>query len=395
MPISVPRLGLKYWTSTRLVELFAMRNLFLDHSWQHGLDISTEKRDAISRGDISGVIVHPMLVDICELFGYLIASHASSETWLYLQEPTHAEATHAARIFDLLQGRPDVLDPVTTMQVHSLFALYYAEKGNVLAFAQLFDRLGGLVLRNLTALGFDDLALAYTTPQLELDFALYRHPCLTQEARSAFSGMMWLELGRSVVLKLPPILDPLILAKFRQLAATHRTGTEINFIRAKSSLFLFDSWQLAAEAARWGSGPLASTEWSQRYWALAEDIHAHLSIINTPGLDVSFIHRAQVITFRSCIIMALAALAELYAVLAPFAPELRHKHGEVVEEISGITRVFSAQGLSASWAIALRPIFDTNASDKPSGVRSHGPALGIIREAHRRISEATPYVPEV
>ncbi|KAJ6576883.1 hypothetical protein DFH09DRAFT_1361261 [Mycena vulgaris] len=382
-------------------ELFAVRNLFLDHSWHYGLDITTEKRDAISRGDKSGAIVHPMLVNVSQLVGYLIASHSQSETWVYLQDPTFGEAMHASRIFNILYSSADALDPVTTIQVYSLFALYYAAKGNVAMFAQLFDRLGGLVVRNLAVLGFEDILTLKPLSESSLDLS----PSPTPEVRSAFSGMMWLELGRSVVLKLPPILDPLILIKFRQLAATHQTATEINFIRAKSALFLFDSRQLSVESARWESGHPPLPEWSQRCWTLTQDIYAHLSVINKPGLEVSFIHNAQVITLKNCIIMALAALAELYALRAPFNSESRREHGEVIEEIAAITSVFSVRDfqymdatMGACWAIALRSIPDIGASkkrDEPGGVRPHGLALDIIREAHRRIWLATPYVPEV
>jgi hypothetical protein len=41
--------------------------------------------------------------------------------------------------------------------------------------------------------------------------------------------------------------------------------------------------------------------------------------------------------------MALAALAQLYALFAPFQPESRRRHAELVEEIAAITSMFSKE----------------------------------------------------
>ncbi|KAJ6576963.1 hypothetical protein DFH09DRAFT_1148898 [Mycena vulgaris] len=379
----------------RTAELFAVRNLFLDHSWNYLLDISVEMREALSRGDTSGLIVHPILVNVCQLLGYHIVKHLPDRTWLYLQDPTEGEVAQASLISDVLQKGPNILDPVTTMQVYSLFALYYAMEADVATFAQLFDQLGDIFLRNLLDLGFDDaLPLSHTH---QLDASSSGPWSSAREARSAFSGMIWLELGRIFVLKLPPLLHPSIWTKFRQLATTQHNGTEINLMRAKSTLFLFDTQQLVSDWTRWDFGDPASAADFTRYWQLIEDIYAHLRVINTPLLEVSFIHEAQVITLKSAVIVAQAALAQLYALSAPFQPESRRKHSEVVEDIAAITSMFSMQDfryldatLGVSWLSALRPIYGHS-----PGYERPQPALDIIREAHQRLSEATPYVPDL
>ncbi|KAJ7679452.1 hypothetical protein DFH06DRAFT_1316356 [Mycena polygramma] len=321
----------------RTAELFELRNLFLNHCWHYGLNVTAEKRDALSRGDTSGHVVHRVLVHVCQLLGYHLANRFPSSTH---QGPTAGrEAEQAMLIFDILQGSVDVPDPTTSMQVYNLLGGYYAMKGDLPIFTQLFEKLGKLVLQSSSIIGLDEGAL-------ELDPASQVAPvsCCpqgsTQEARSAFSSMIFIELTVSLVPETPPILDPSLLAKFRRLAAIHRRDTELNFVRARSALFLYDTQHLVAEWSKLNFDNPSRTVWSKRYWHLIEDIHAHLAVINTPLIEVSFIHAAQVFTLKTCIIIALAALADLYALFAPFQPESLRQRNAVVDEIAGITSMF-------------------------------------------------------
>ncbi|KAJ6576895.1 hypothetical protein DFH09DRAFT_1310907 [Mycena vulgaris] len=383
-----------------MAELFEVRNLFLDHSWNYGLDLPVEKREALSRGDTSGLIVHSLLVNVCQLLGYLIATHRSSSAmWLYFEDQTEGEVMQACIISEVLRRSPHTLDPVTTMQVYSLFARYYGTKGDTATFAQLFDQLGNIVRGTLADLGLDDTLPLLHVPQLATSSSLPR--ASAQEARSAFSGVMWLEFGVCLVLKLPPMLD-------LSIWATHQTDTETNFIRAKSALVLYDTRQLVADWGRWPVGHPASTLWSMRYSNLIEDIYAHLKVINTSVLEEAFIHETQVLTLKSCVLVALAALVELYALFAPYQPDSRRRHSETVQQIAAITGMFALRdfqyldaSLALCWSIALRPIcadHPSAAGEDFSHVHSHGilqSGLNIIREAHERLSRASPYVFEV
>jgi small basic protein len=55
---------------------------------------------------------------------------------------------------------------------------------------------------------------------------------------------------------------------------------------------------------------------------------------------VSFIHEAQVYTLKTCIIIALAALAQLYSLFAPFQPESERKYKDVIDEIANTMNMF-------------------------------------------------------
>ncbi|KAJ7667021.1 hypothetical protein B0H17DRAFT_1089355, partial [Mycena rosella] len=382
---------------TSLERASEFRNLFLDHCWHYGLNVTAEKRDALSRGDTSGALVPPVLVNVCQLLGYLLANHSQSETWQYFQGQTEGEVDQARITFEILDRQDSRVDPEPALQAYALLVLYYGMKGDIVMFTTTWTKLRDLIARDMAALGLDDIPSLDRTTQL--DFSSYPRGS-GQEALSTFSQIIFLELGRTLVWKLPPSLDPSILVKFRQLVAMHRTGTEMNFMRAKSNLFLFDSRQLVTELGRSEPGQPPSAAWSKRYWILIHNIHTHLNALNMPLLEVSFIHEAQVLTLKICIIFALAGLIDLYAVFAPFQSEPRLKHCEAVKKMAAVCGMFSGRdfqyldsGLGLCWSLALRPIFD-NPEAQAAVARSHAgyqPALNIILECRRRLSQATPY----
>ncbi|KAJ7753934.1 hypothetical protein DFH07DRAFT_505877 [Mycena maculata] len=377
---------------SREAELFAVRNLFLDHCWRCGFNVTVEKRDAISRGDISGVFIHPVLVNVSQLLGYGIAYH-QSETWLYFDTQTVGEVEQTLEVFNVIHGHQNCLDPATMILVYTLAAYYFGWSGNLSLGFKLVENVGRIVSQNYSNMRLED-----TTP---VGPSLYPSCCPqgpVQETRSAFCGMIWLDLARNLIWKLPSLLAPSILIKFRQLAAINSASTELNFIRAKSALCLFDSEQL-----RSGWGHSTATIWSERYWRLFEDINAHLRILNTSLMEVSFIHEFQILTLKTCgILVAFAALANMHALLASFQPGAQRKHGEVVDEIARISSTFTerdyrymASLVGVAWSIALRPVSDGVFTLPSSVVRDRGvsqSSLEIIRDCHRKLMQIAPFV---
>ncbi|KAJ6553152.1 hypothetical protein B0H19DRAFT_1155796 [Mycena capillaripes] len=390
----------------RTAELFELRQLFLAHSWHYGLNVTEEKRDALSRGDTSGLFVHPILVNISQLLGYHLVRRLQSETLHYCRGPTAGrEAEQAMQIFEILQAEESMMDPTTTMHVYNLLAVYYTLNRDLAMFAQLFNKLGALMLYSHTA--YDNLVLDVSS---QVDQPSCSPQGMVDEARSAFSATIFLQLGVSLARKTPPVLDASFLVKFRKLAAMHRWDTELNFMRARSALFVYDARRLVAkwEKSEFGDR-LSGTMWSNCYWDLIEDVHAYLKVVNTPLIEVSFIHVAQVFTLKTCIIIALATLANLYALFAPIQPESERKHKEVIEEIASMTTMFLEKDfqyldttLMVCWGVALRPLLGAEPFPKwdevsaviapPKGGSSA--SLSIIRKCFQRISLATPCIPK-
>lgn len=179
------------------------RNLFLNHYWQYGLNVTEEKRDALSRGDISGLLVHPILVNVSQLLGCQLANRLQLHS---SQSRMHGrEAEQALLIFDMLHSEENLLDLTTAMQVYNLLGVYHALNGNIVMYSELVHKLGALLLQNLD----ESLALDLGCPE-----------ALAQETRSAFSAIIFLDLSLCLELKAPPMLQPSLLATFRRLAAS-------------------------------------------------------------------------------------------------------------------------------------------------------------------------------
>ncbi|KAJ6576894.1 hypothetical protein DFH09DRAFT_1077848 [Mycena vulgaris] len=197
---------------------------------------------------------------------------------------------------EVLRRSPHTHDPVTTMQVYSLFALYYGTKGDTATFARLFNHLGDIVLRNLAT----------------WDWMIPLHR-LSLSARGAVC-LFWND-----VVGIRSVFGPEAPADARSFhlgevptaggRATHQTDTETNFMRAKNVLVLYDARQLVADWGRW------------------------------PG--ESFIRRVQVLALKSCVLVTLGALVELPALFAPVQPESCRKHSEVVQKVATITGMLS------------------------------------------------------
>lgn len=203
-----------------------------------------------------------MLVNLCELLGYHLADRLQSGTFSSQGQTEGFQAEQAMLIFDVLQRETNVLDPTTLMQVYNLLGVYYAMRWDLTIFTELFNKLATLVSRNPTLLGLDDTLVVDPTSPVEPSSSCPQGQ--VQETRSAFSAMIFIELAVSLVVEVPPILDPSALTKFRKLAvsdliflvlhrhlfsrqAIHRRDAELNFLRARSALFVYDAHRLVAE----------------------------------------------------------------------------------------------------------------------------------------------------
>ncbi|KAJ6545053.1 hypothetical protein DFH09DRAFT_659124 [Mycena vulgaris] len=345
-------------------DLFSLRDIFLQHRWQYGLSVTTAKRRALSSGDSSGV--SPTLVNVCELLGYLLRTHSHPDVWLSTNCQTTAEAELYLSIRDQLDGVPGLVpDPLLCLQSYMLLAVYCAQKEDLCGAQEFLLKASNMVVHHAATLGLEDAPALDWCPKFDDSYLSPRS--VTEEVRAVFSHLIYISFSGSVVLGLESVIDPGLVEMFRRLAAVHCSDTEINFMRAKTILFLSDSQQLVGKWNRWEFGDPAPTAWSTRYWSMIEDIHAHLNFINTALMDVSCIPelRGAQPTLKTCVIMSLAALAELYGLFAPSQPESRRKHREVVADIISITKSFSdtdyqylEPNLSTCWSIASRKLYD-------------------------------------
>ncbi|KAJ7679137.1 hypothetical protein DFH06DRAFT_505709 [Mycena polygramma] len=383
------------------MEKLVVRNLFLQHGWQYGLSVTTARRDALSIGDFSGITVDPTLVRVSELMGYLVRIHSHPEAWLPFNTQTAAESELDFLIRSALDS-PGA-DPLLRLQGYTTLCLYSAQKEDIHSCQEFLVKASDVVLHRAAALGLDDEAATNLMSYPQFDASYLSPQSLADEGRAAFAQMFFLDMTCRLILNLPSAIDPALIEKFRRLAAVNCADTELNFMRAKSSLFLSDSQDLANAWTRreFGADPTPTT-WSKRYWRLISDAHAHIALLNTVLMDVSWIPALQgaLPTLKVSVIMALAALAELYGLFALSQPESRRGHRDAVRQIGDISRGFQEEEyeyldpvLGVCWSIASR-VVHSNAHDPNTRSEWDEGTLPctMVREWNRKLRRVSPFV---
>ncbi|KAJ7094313.1 hypothetical protein C8R44DRAFT_384053 [Mycena epipterygia] len=394
-------------------ELFSVRNIFLQHGWQYGLSVTAERRQALAFGDPLGLTVDQTLVNTCELLGYQLRYQSYPDTWLSTNGQTAAELELYRLIRDKLEGAPGLLlDPLLCLQTYTLLCLYAAGKEDIIGVQEFLLKASNIFVNHAATLGLEDAPALDGFPKFDTSY-LSPHN-VAEEVRAVFSQLIFLDFAYCLVLKLPSVIDPRLVEKFRRLVVVHWSDTEINFLRAKSILFLSDSKQLVASWDQRQFGDPAPTAWSKRYWSLVEDTQAHLNFINAVSMDVSCIPELQDAqpTLKIFRIISLAALAESYGLFADSQLESRRKHREVAAEIATITESFSDRDyqyldscLSLCWSIAARILYqDASVAGAPEWNPGSGTHSGndvsrskflFIHECNRKLQKANPLAMEL
>ncbi|KAJ6507792.1 hypothetical protein C8R47DRAFT_58378 [Mycena vitilis] len=380
-------------------EELVARSLFLQHRWQYGFSVTTARRDALSMGDLSGIAVDPTLVRVSELMGYLVRVHSHPEAWLPFNTQTAAESELDFLIRSALEN-PGA-DPLLRLQGYTALCLYSAQKEDIRSCQEFLVKASDVALHRAAALGLDGDATAANLMSYPQFDASYLSPqSVADEGRAAFAQMFFLDMTCRLILNLPSAIDPALIEKFRRLAV-NCADTELNFMRAKSSLFLNDSQDLANAWTRreFGADPTPTT-WSKRYWSLISDTHAHIALLNTVLMDVSWIPALEgaLPTLKTCLIMALAALAELYGLFAVSQPESRRGHRDAVRQIGDISRGFKEEEyeyldpvLGVCWSVASRVMYPRTNDSRSEWDDGTLPCT-MVREWNRKLRRVSPFV---
>ncbi|KAJ7717027.1 hypothetical protein B0H16DRAFT_1800396 [Mycena metata] len=314
------------------------RNLFLEYSWDYGLEFSPAKRAAITRGDTSGVDIHPIFIPLSELMGYAVASELESEETGIPQDATQDELKQRLRVLLLLDSTSEILDPLNYVQVHKLLAQYYAQRDDFQGFTTYLASAADVTLDHEAVLGLDDSRVLDGFPHLSCERA--------EEARSALAHMVYLVMASSVVIKFRVYIHPMIVTKFSRIAAK-RQQTETNFARATCALLLAQSQELVAEWNRQEPATVFGFEWSARCRELANNIQDYLHDLNTALMRLSPSDQSHALTLKGCAIVSLSALAELHTPFAPFHAVPRQKHRNIINAVASITRTLTPANLSS------------------------------------------------
>jgi hypothetical protein len=83
---------------------------------------------------------------------------------------------------------------------------------------------------------------------------------------------------------------------------------------------------------------MVGSEWGEQWIKVTGCTQTQLGVVNTALTSLSL---SEFLLVQSCMIVAPAALAELYAVFAPFHTRARRKHSTIINAIAGISRTLS------------------------------------------------------
>ncbi|KAJ6630204.1 hypothetical protein B0H10DRAFT_1939002 [Mycena sp. CBHHK59/15] len=344
-------------------KLFRIRLLFLQRSSQFGFSMSANKLDAIARGDLTGTIVHPVLVYVSQLWGYLLDYQNQNQSWFFIPDKNEDEVTQMRLILGSINGMLDpVPNPVTCLEAYLRF-----QPGP-----------GILAVASSTAMTNDiDLAcLAHfscETGNADPYSVLPRNDA--EEMRAAFSHLIFVGLDSELILKVPQVVDARLTDKFRVLMDTHLiTTVDTNFMRAKSVRLLTDTRRLTSTwnnpESEQGQNP--SVCWLDEYWKLIEQIHEHLGRLKPAQLRVSFVPDSHItdLGLKVCSIVSLAALADLHGIFAPSHAESSRRYRDTI-----------------CWMVATKKILENEVI-----YENQESIIAVIRECNQKLYQALPYV---
>ncbi|KAJ7273113.1 hypothetical protein C8J57DRAFT_1225408 [Mycena rebaudengoi] len=362
-PDVVPNLGIT--TETEEEKLFRFRALFLQTAPQHGFILSLKKLDAIAKGDMTGLIVHPVLVHVCHLWGYFLDFQKQNGTLVGFE--IEEELAHMRLIQGSLNGMfGPAPTPITSLITYNAVSSYFFKKG-------LFNRgQEFLAAASKTALEHDmDLACLGNIYSEKIDQGFSVFPDNDDDQmRATFSHLIYIGAAVRLFAGGPLVVSARLVDTFNLLTTTQAatsTHVDMNFMRAKSVLLFAEARQLTSTWNGSASSPSPPALWFDRYWKLIEQIHSHIGLLQPAVLKVSFIpdYHNIGLSLKHSMIHTLAALADLHAIFAPSHPESSRRYRDALTEIVSISCTFSSDDfrylspiLSLCWTVATQGILE-------------------------------------
>ncbi|KAJ7240581.1 hypothetical protein C8J57DRAFT_1727122, partial [Mycena rebaudengoi] len=357
----VPNLGVT--AETEEEKLFRLRRaLFLQVAPQYGFNLSLKKLDAIAKGDMTGLVVHPVLVHVCHLWGYFLDFPKQNGTLVDEEESTHMR---------LIQGWLNGMfgpapTPITSLITYTTVSSYFFRRGLLNRFQEF------LATASNAALEHDiDLACLGNVYSEKIDQGFSVFPNNDDdEMRATFSHLIYLGTAAHLGVRSPLVVDARLVDTFNLLTSTQAatsTYVDVNFMRAKSIRLFAETRQLTSTWNGSASSPSPPALWFDRYWKLIEQIHSHIGLLQPAALKVSFIPDYRIIglVLKLSTILALAALADLHAIFAPSHPESSRRYRDTLTETVSISSTFSSDDfrylspiLSLCWTVATEGILE-------------------------------------
>ncbi|KAJ7184479.1 hypothetical protein C8R46DRAFT_461311 [Mycena filopes] len=376
-------------------KMLRIRKLFLARGFQFGLALAPQKLAALAAGDLSGAVVHPVLVHVSQLWGYMLDYCERNHTWAYLPDDSGDEAEQMRLILGALAGLiGPPLDPVTAVITYLSISLYFYHQNDFRRGQEFLGVANDTILKH-------DLDLAVLTVPVVEDEAAYSILPLNSanELRSAFSHVIYAALDAQLVLGVPLTIEPRFLDKFDLLMKTKVVNNaDLAFTKAKSIRMLTQTRRLTATWDGHGQGQSPGAVWFENYWKLIEQLNLHVASLNHANLRVSFIPDARTaeLTLKLCLIITTTALADLHGIFAPSHVESSRRYRDNVVEIVSISSTFTIDDcqyldpiLPFCWSIATKRILDNQVV-----YENQESIITAIRACNHNLQQMLPLVPD-
>ncbi|EPT06015.1 hypothetical protein FOMPIDRAFT_96500 [Fomitopsis schrenkii] len=373
-------------------ELNDFRATFLMHHGQLGVSLSPEKMQAIVNGDLSGTVVHPVLVYAGQVIGCLF--------WQQRHRITLNSAVEAMLLKLVEQAMLDSPNVVTRLQVHCLLAIYFLAKRLMREGREQLMKAAQVALHN--NLRLDAYAAEVLTSMGDTSEEAQEHIC-------ALCQLMYIDKAVAIVFNDPSLLTADLDQQLQTLPYMFPTifKTNIILLRARSLALLHECRRLVA---RWqqlvlNMGAFAAqttlddqTKWYEDYWELLEDTLEHNSVLTMNTLKVTFGGNREMATvLKTCTILSLTAATELHHLLADHHPESRAKCLGTALEVVNIAKSLRDDEyslldpvLGACWSM-VATILDR---ERPhlEGYMQLKSSFNILLDSAHKLDQAMPYL---
>jgi hypothetical protein len=188
------------------------RALFLQAAPTYGFSLSLKKLDAIAKGDMTGLVVHPVLVHVSHLWGYLLDLLNQTGTLVHFE--IEEELTHMRLIQGSLDGMfGSAPTPITSLITYIAVSGYFFRKGH-------FNRgQEFLAAASKAALEHDmDLACLgnFYSEKIDQGFSVFPNND-DDEMRATFSYLIYFGTAIHLLMKSPLVVDARLMDTFNLL----------------------------------------------------------------------------------------------------------------------------------------------------------------------------------
>ncbi|KAH7887278.1 hypothetical protein F5I97DRAFT_1806245 [Phlebopus sp. FC_14] len=316
----------------------ASRRLFIAHGLQLGLCLSNRKLDALRAGDLSGAVLQPAMVHIAHLWGHVLwqLKHSVSRPDVELRLCNIA--------VDALTNtfQPPPSDTMTWLNAYALMGLYFFRRREICRGREFMLKASNAVL---------ELNLHISFPLFKEDTRLHSTHGFddAEEQIGVLCQLLYVDKSSELLLHVPPLFNSQLDTEFQAACPPTLCWSGLVILRLGSVSLLHEARGLLRNWTDWGFGEMPhvfcashSSPWYTKYWSLLERLHRHLGNLDSLLIRSSFGQESHAVqqVLKLCILVTLAALAELHHLFVSLNPESRRRCTDISVKIVSMTSTF-------------------------------------------------------